>query len=82
LSRVNWEDIWNRNAMSAQEMIPVELRTVRWVRGCPVSMTSWLYTSSRPEVVSSILYFSDKAPEGIAKALKATFPYSHEAGTS
>jgi len=62
LSRVNWEDIWNRNAMSAQEMIPVELRTVR------------------PEVVSSILYFSDKAPEGIAKALKATFPYSHELG--
>jgi hypothetical protein len=48
--------------MSAQEMIPVELRTVR------------------PEVVSSILYFSDKAPEGIAKALKATFPYSHELG--
>ncbi|KAG1822641.1 uncharacterized protein BJ212DRAFT_1263735 [Suillus subaureus] len=61
LGRINWEDIWDRSAMSAQE-IPVELRTVR------------------PEDVSSILYFSDKAPEGIAKALKATFPHSHEAG--
>ncbi|KAG2131817.1 hypothetical protein DEU56DRAFT_813472 [Suillus clintonianus] len=35
---------------------------------------------ARPEDVSSILYFSDKAPEGIAKALKATFPHSHELG--
>ncbi|KAG1777207.1 hypothetical protein EV702DRAFT_1226200 [Suillus placidus] len=35
---------------------------------------------ARPEDVSSILYFSDKAPEGFAKALKATFPHAHEAG--
>ncbi|KAG0704823.1 hypothetical protein DFH29DRAFT_909971 [Suillus ampliporus] len=59
LGRVNWEDIWDRSAESAQEM-PVELRM------------------ARPEDVSSILYFSDKAPEGIAKALKAAFPHSHE----
>ncbi|OJA21008.1 hypothetical protein AZE42_02346 [Rhizopogon vesiculosus] len=37
---------------------------------------------ARPEDVSTILYFSDKAPQGIAKALKATFPDSHEAGAS
>lgn len=36
--------------------------------------------TSRPEDVSSILYFSDKAPEGIARALKANFPHSHELG--
>ncbi|KAG1797877.1 uncharacterized protein HD556DRAFT_1355738 [Suillus plorans] len=62
VSKVNWEDIWDRTAVSAQEMIPVELRT------------------ARPEDVSSILYFSDKAPEGIAKVLKATFPHSNELG--
>lgn len=62
LSRVNWEDIWDRSTKSARDMLPVELRTVR------------------PEDVSSILYFSDKAPEGVAKVLKATFPHSHELG--
>ncbi|KAG2130666.1 uncharacterized protein EDB93DRAFT_1179731 [Suillus bovinus] len=36
--------------------------------------------TARPEDVSSILYFSDKAPEGIAKVLKANFPHSHELG--
>lgn len=30
VGKVNWEDIWDRTAMSAQEMIPVELRTARW----------------------------------------------------
>ncbi|KAG1763056.1 hypothetical protein EDD22DRAFT_889033 [Suillus occidentalis] len=62
LGRVNWEDIWDRSAMPAQNMIPVELRM------------------ARPEDVTSFLYFSDKAPEGIARALKATFPHSHELG--
>ncbi|KAG1743215.1 uncharacterized protein EDB91DRAFT_1126270 [Suillus paluster] len=61
LGRVNWEDIWDRSAGSAQEL-PVELRM------------------ARPDDVSSILYFSDKAPEGIAKALKVTFPHSNELG--
>lgn len=62
LGRVKWEDIWDKSAASAQEMMPVELRM------------------ARPEDVSSVLYFSDKAPEGIAKALKASFPHSHELG--
>jgi hypothetical protein len=41
-----------------------------------------LIASLRPEDVTSILYFSDRAPQGIAKALKTAFPHSHEAGAS
>lgn len=29
LGRVNWEDIWDRSAVSAPKMMPVELRTAR-----------------------------------------------------
>ena len=30
VSQVNWEDIWDRSAASAQEMIPLELGMARW----------------------------------------------------
>jgi len=30
VSRVNWEEIWDRSTASAQEMMPLGLRVVRW----------------------------------------------------
>ncbi|KAF8558293.1 hypothetical protein OG21DRAFT_1229085 [Imleria badia] len=65
--KVNWEDVWDRAANSACHGIDLDSE-----------MLPEPLRNLDPTAIHNILYFSDKAPEGLATALEGTFPQANK----
>lgn len=85
--KVNWENVWDHAVTSSSshgvglgsKTLPEALRNLEYV--CFFSFSTHSFANASPVSPSArhnILYFSDKAPEGLATLLQSAFPQANK----
>lgn len=66
---VNWDEVWDRSAGNIS--LPNDLQRLRYAEPPYAAIVFLKFVLHRPDDVNSVVFFSDKAPEGLSNSLSS-----------